>query len=64
MGWVHFNDRIALLLLILIPALWILDGFDKVHLGAEVTGALIATWTLVIQYYFRRQPPNEGTPPS
>ena len=59
MGWKTFNDRLALLVLIIIPALWILQGLEVVSLAPEVTGALIVTWTLVIQFYFRRSPPGE-----
>ena len=58
MGWKTFNDRLALVLILSIPALWALQGWGKVALAPEVTGALIATWTLVIQYYFRKQPPE------
>ena len=60
MGWQNFNDRLALLVLVLIPLLWVFQGLSWVKLAPEVTGALIATWTLVIQYYFRRAPPNGG----
>ena len=60
MGWKTFNDRLAIFLILIIPTLWILQGFDFFTLAPEVVGALIATWTLVIQFYFRRQPPNGG----
>ena len=60
MGWKTFNDRLALLLIVLIPVLWFLTGYGIIKLAPEVTGALIATWTLVIQFYFRRQPPTNG----
>ena len=59
MGWKTFNDRLALFVLIIIPVLWILQGYGTVTLAPEVTGALIVTWTLVVQYYFRRSPPAE-----
>ena len=64
MGWIHFNDRLALLLLVAIPVLWALSGRGIITLPPEVTGALIVTWTMVVQYYFRRAPPNvtEGPP--
>lgn len=57
MGWRTFNDRLALVLLGLIPLLWVLSGRGTIALPPEVVGALIATWTLVVQYYFRKQPP-------
>lgn len=50
----NWNDILALFVLALIPALWVL----QINLGGEVNGALIATWTLVIQYYFRKAPPG------
>lgn len=51
------NDILALVLLVLvIPGLWILDGRQIVNLAGEVLGATIAVWTLIAQYYFRRRP--------
>jgi hypothetical protein len=50
-----FNDLLCLMLIILIVALWILTGLQILELSAEVTGALIVTWTLLIQYYFRKK---------
>jgi len=61
MGWTTFNDRLALVLLVLIPVLWVVQALGKVALPAEVTGALIVTWTLIVQYYFRKAPPNGGS---
>jgi hypothetical protein len=54
MGWKTFNDRLAVFLILLLPGLWIINRW--ITLPAEVNGALIATWTLVIQYYFRKKP--------
>lgn len=51
----NFNDFIALVLIVGIVLLWVF-----VDLPAQVTGALIVTWTLVTQYYFRRKPVKEG----
>lgn len=62
MGFKTFNDRLALVLMALVPALWILGGRGIISLPPEVTGALIVTWTLVIQYYFRKAPDNGATP--
>ena len=58
MGWKTFNDRIALFILFIIPALWFLLGRKVIELPSEVVGALIMTWALVIQYYFRKAPEN------
>lgn len=60
MGWKSFNDRLALLMFIGLPVLWILHGRNIAPLPGEILGATIAGWTLVIQYYFRRKPPEEG----
>jgi hypothetical protein len=50
-----FNDLLCLFLITLIVALWILAGLKLIELQAEVTGALIVTWTLLVQYYFRKK---------
>jgi hypothetical protein len=50
----NFNDFLCLVLILLIVALWILQACNKVTLPSEVTGALIVTWSLLVQYYFRK----------
>ena len=57
---IKINDILALLLLIIvIPGLWIAEGIGVISLkGTEVIGATIMAWCLVLQYYFRRKPPN------
>jgi hypothetical protein len=45
-----FNDFLAVTLMLGIIILWVF-----VNLPAEVSGALIATWTLIVQYYFRKK---------
>ncbi len=50
----NFNDLLCLVLIILIATIWIMQGFQKIQLSPEVTGALIVTWTLLIQFYFRK----------
>ena len=52
----NWNDTVSLLLIILIPAIWVLNGRDKITVSPEVSGALIATWTMVVQFYFRKAP--------
>jgi hypothetical protein len=63
------NDLLALLIaVVIIPAFWILDGLKVLEVNGEVLGATIATWTLIVQYYFRKKPsdvdakPPGGTP--
>ncbi len=50
-----FNDSLCVMLIGLITALWILIGKKILELPSEVTGALIVTWTILIQYYFRKK---------
>jgi len=50
----NFNDLLAVILIFGIITLWILQGYQVVQLPGEVSGALIATFTLVIQFYFRK----------
>jgi hypothetical protein len=50
-----FNDFLCMVLILLIAALWILTGLRTLELPSEVTGALIVTWTLLVQYYFRKK---------
>ncbi|OBW62936.1 MAG: hypothetical protein A9183_00745 [Dehalococcoides mccartyi] len=59
MGWKTFNDRIALVLVLLIPVLWIVNTW--IQMPGEVLGATIASWTLVLQYYFRKKPDTGGS---
>jgi uncharacterized membrane protein YuzA (DUF378 family) len=51
----NFNDFLCLLLVILITASWLLAGVDKLNLPPEISGAEIVTWTLLVQYYFRKK---------
>jgi hypothetical protein len=50
----NFNDLLCLFLVSIITAVWIVQGCGKLTLPAEVTGALIVTWSLMVQYYFRK----------
>jgi hypothetical protein len=54
----NFNDPLCLILIGVITTLWILEALKLLELPAEVTGALVVTWTLLIQYYFRKK--NSG----
>jgi hypothetical protein len=51
----NFNDTLCLILILLIVSFWFLTGLKVLELPAEVTGALIVTWTLLVQYYFRKK---------
>ena len=55
----QFNHLLAILVIILILAVFIVQGFGVIELPGEVTGALIASFTLVIQYFFRKAPPTD-----
>lgn len=55
------NDLLALVVVVLIiPAFWILDGLKIVEFNGEVLGATIATWTIIVQYYFRKKPEEKN----
>lgn len=51
-----FNDTLAILFGLGIPALWVLNHWYA--LPGEALGASIAVWTLVAQHYFRKAKPN------
>jgi|GEM_PF-3397772 len=50
-----FNDFLCVLLVAVITASWLLAGWGKLELPPEISGAEIVTWTLIIQYYFRKK---------
>ena len=50
----NWNDTLSLLLIFIIPLLW-----KYGDLREDVNGALIVTWSLVFQYYFRQRPPKD-----
>lgn len=52
MGWKTFNDRLALVSLVLIVALWI--GQRWIQLPEGVIGATILQFGLILQFYFRK----------
>jgi hypothetical protein len=59
----NFNDFLALILILLISALWIFQGEKAISLRDDVNGALVVIFTLVVQYYFRRAPTAAITSP-
>lgn len=50
----NFNDSLALVLVFGVIIMWVLTGLAIVILPDTVLGATIATWTLVVQFYFRK----------
>mgnify|MGYP001581961293 CR=1 FL=1 len=50
-----FNDFLALLLLIGLPIMWIVNSVFKLEMPGEVIGATLMAFTLVVQFYFRKQ---------
>lgn len=61
MGWKAFRDRLALILVVGIPTLWVVAGTTFIDLPAEALGATIVVWTLVAQFYFRKKDESEKT---
>lgn len=61
MGWKTFNDRLAIILLVMILVLWVLQPLCKFALPDAVNGALIVAFTLILQYYFRKAPADPTT---
>ena len=55
----NWNDTLSLMLLLIIPLLWVYSGKGRMDIPDTVQGALIVTWTMVIQYYFRQRPPTD-----
>lgn len=58
-----YRDLLALLLgVIVIPAIWIMQGLAILDLGGvEVLGATIVIETMIAQFYFRKKPASEDT---
>ncbi len=57
----NFRNLLALLLIVLVfPALWALQGLGILNIPEGVIGATIAIETLVAQFYFRKVPAGEG----
>ncbi len=63
MGWKTWNDRLSLVLIVLIVAVWIGDCFLPVRLSEAVIGATIVVFTLVAQFYFRKKEDETNTAP-
>ncbi len=52
MGWKTFNDRLALITVLIIVALWLAHRW--INLPSEVIGATILQFGLIMQHYFRK----------
>lgn len=53
-----FNDCLALVSVILIVALVALNGLLGLGVPEYILGAFGAAFTLIVQYYFRKSPPQ------
>ena len=52
----NFRNILAVLVeVIVIPLLWILNGWGIINLPDMVLGATIPVWTLIAQFYFRKK---------
>ena len=58
-----FNDLFALVLTALIGGLWAAHGAGLIALPEIILGATLSIQTLIVQFYFRRAPPGNSTPP-
>jgi len=52
MGWTTFNDRLALITVLIIVALWVAHRW--INLPSEVIGATILQFGLIMQHYYRK----------
>jgi hypothetical protein len=52
MGWKTFNERLALITVLIIVALWLAHRW--LSLPNEVIGATILQFGLIMQHYFRK----------
>ena len=64
MKWLpqNWNDTLSLIVILIIPLMWGLQGANKLTFPAEVNGGLLVSWSLILQYYFRRSPPTASNP--
>lgn len=52
MGWTSFNDRLALVTVLVIVTLWLAHRW--INLPSEVIGATILQFGLIMQHYYRK----------
>jgi hypothetical protein len=55
MGWTTFNDRLALITVLVIVILWLSQRW--INLPNEVIGATILQFGLIMQHYYRKAAP-------
>lgn len=62
MSWLPkaWNDVLAVWVIVGLPLLLVYVYAAGIGLPEIVVGALIGGWTLSIQYYFRKAPPEGG----
>jgi len=57
----NFRDILAILLAVMvIPAIWILQGMAILTLPGEVIGVTISLETLIAQFYYRKASTSNG----
>jgi len=56
----NFKNMLALILSLVIIAMWVAQGMSLVDMPGEVVGASIAVWTMIAQYYFRKKGDTEN----
>ncbi len=54
-----FNDLLAIMVLGGIGLLWAFHGRGLITLPGEVLGTLTAAFVLIVQFFFRKAPPEE-----
>lgn len=56
----QFRDGLAVMLEVGIVVFWGIQGYGILqNISGEINGALIAVFTLVAQFYFRKKPAEE-----
>ena len=56
----NHRDLLSILLgVVILPAIWVLQGLGWMQLPGEVIGATIAIETLIAQFYFRKATSQE-----
>ncbi len=63
MKWLpqDWNDILAIFVIIGLPLLLTFVYAAKIPLPDIVVGAFIGGWTLAVQFYYRKAPPEGGT---
>jgi hypothetical protein len=56
----NWNDILAVWVIVLLPVLLVFVYASGIPLPEIVVGALVGGWTLTVQYYWRKAPPEGG----